>query len=70
MWEIVDIGGDAGSVDPVAAVEGHDREGDHGPVRQRQPSRGRQPQAKVATEVLQQAPQQHKPATPPNAYTS
>ena len=68
VWEVVHIGGDAGSVDPIAAIEGHDSEADHGPVGQRQPPRGRQPQPKIAAEMLRKAPQQHKPATSPNAY--
>lgn len=34
MWEVVHVCGDAGGVDPIAAIEGHHSEAHHGPVRQ------------------------------------
>ena len=63
VWEVVHVCGDAGGVDPVAAIEGHHSQAHHGPVRQCQLARSHQPQPKIAAEVLRQPQQQHHPAT-------
>ena len=61
--EISHVGGHARGVDPVAAVEGHDGEAHDRNVWQPHPLRGRQPEAEVAAEVLQQADGQHQPGS-------
>ena len=60
--EVMDVGGDAGGVDPVAAVEGHDSQRYHGPVGQLCMAGRHQPQPQVAADMLQQPPAQHQPA--------
>ena len=60
--EVVDVGGDAGGVDPVAAVEGHDCQRHHGPVWQHCMAGGHQPEPQVPADMLQQSPAKHHPA--------
>lgn len=61
--EVLHVRGYASSVYPVAAIECHDCEANHGPVGQHQPPSGCQPEPRIAAEMLQQAPQQHHPGT-------